>query len=536
MIETFVSRSGAKSLRIDGTAFHSSYDPRKEARAFIEANLSGEDPAVVLLLGEGLGYASAALKERLPHARILSVFHSAPLHALAGDSGDACWHPGCGIDLPSFLRRHLTELDVEGLKVLEWPVSARVFPEESLRTGSQVRETVRELAGNVVTTAGFGRRWLRNSLINWIRLETVLSGSPCRKDRPVLVAASGPTLARSLPAIRDVRDRIDLWALPSAVEVLAHNGLRPDLVVMTDAGHWSAVHLHHAVRGLTVAMPLSAATGTWAPAARTFLLQQPTFFERGILSAAGLRPPQIPPQGTVTATALLLALRSTEREVILAGLDLCILDLESHARPNAFDTLLRRDDYRLSPHSDRCFRRAMDQAPRGRRLPEGMVRFPPPLRAYADWFSRLGPVASRIHRMYPSAVALPSLHAMDDAGLRRLAMQRPATDAGPDFHDDPDYPSTERRVRIASDLIGQWSRSLHELRDLAVRDADSIQFDGPTAEISYFLDPRGVLELRRTLRRSGSSGASRIAASCLSGGIDFLDSLQERYLGHAVPA
>jgi hypothetical protein len=533
MIETFVSRSGAKSLRIDGTAFHSAYDPWKEARSFVAARLAGEEPATVVLLGEGLGYITAVLRERLPGARLLVAFHSSAVHEVTGDAGDACWHPGCGTGFADFLRLHVTELDVEGLKVLEWPPSASRFPDESLRMGNRVRETVRELAGNLVTTAGFGRRWLRNTIANWLSLENVVFGTPCRMDRAVLIAASGPTLSQALPAIQAVRRQIDLWALPSAVEALASRGLRPDLVVMTDAGHWSAVHLHHAPRGLALAMPLSAATGTWSAAAATFLLRQPTFFERGVLSAAGLRAPEIQSQGTVTATALSLALGCTEGEVVLAGQDFCFQDLEAHVRPNAFDTLLLRDADRLSPLHARCFRRAMEQAPEGRRTPGGTIRFSPPMKAYADWFSRLGPAAARIFRLFPSAVPLPSLRTLDGTGLRGLVAGKPACGGGPDFHPASSYPPWEARARIASELLRGWSAGLRSLRDQAVRDVSAVLSDRSAAEIAYFLDPRGILELRRALRKSGPAEARDRAVNCLTGGIRFLDSVRERYLGDA---
>lgn len=533
MIETFAARSGARSLRIDGTAFHSAYDPRKEARSFVEAHLAGEEPATVLLLGEGLGYLSAALKERLPSVRVLAVFHSPEVHAACGGAGDACWHPGCGTDFESFLRLHVTEFDMEGLKILEWPASARRFPAEARRTGDRVRALVRELAGNVVTTAGFGRLWLRNSIINWMRMERILTGSPCRRDRIVLVAASGPTLREALPTIEAVRGGIDLWALPSSVEALASRGLHPDLVVMTDPGHWSTVHLHHGPRALALAMPLSAAVGTWSFDARIFLLQQPTFFERGLLLSAGLRFPEIPPQGTVSATALSLALDSTDREVILAGQDLCLRDLEAHSRPNAFDKLLQRDENRLSPFQDRIFRRAMVQAPEARRAAGGTVRFSPSLKAYADWFNRLGRRSSRVRRLCPSAVALPSLRTIDRTEIMESVAGKTSRDGGPGFHQDPSYPPVQARARIASGLIDRWSEGLRSMRDRAVHDASSLLSDARSAEIAYYLDPRGILEVRRALRKGKASEASHRALSCLAGGIDFLESLQERCFRHA---
>ena len=179
------------------------------------------------MLGEGLGYLGAAIAETAPAARLLAVCYSSDVDRHAVRRAAAAWNPSSPVGLGEFLRRSIGELDVEGLRVVEWPASARLFPEVSRQANLAVRTVVRELNGSCATTAAMGRLWMRSAVLNLVSIDAVLQGAPCAPDRPVVIAASGPTLARCLPDIARVRDGIDLWALPSAACALAAGGAPP---------------------------------------------------------------------------------------------------------------------------------------------------------------------------------------------------------------------------------------------------------------------------------------------------------------------
>ena len=56
MLEIIAARSGLKTARSDGVHIHSPYDPREEARRFVEQSSIRTAPSLILLLGAGLGY------------------------------------------------------------------------------------------------------------------------------------------------------------------------------------------------------------------------------------------------------------------------------------------------------------------------------------------------------------------------------------------------------------------------------------------------------------------------------------------------
>ncbi len=538
MLERFPARSGRWSLRVGGTALHSPYDPVKEAARFVESSLAGEHPSTVVLLGEALGYASELIRERFPSARLIPVFYSEEIFRLSSPALADCWHPGMDRRLADFLRERVGDLDVEGLRVAEWPPSARLYPGLSLEANRAVQQAVQEANGSVFTTAAAGKLWLRNSILNFLSVDGELAENPCPPQATVVIAASGPSLEEDLPAIRGCRASVQLWALPSSLPALKQAGLEPDLVVMTDPSHWSISHMHFARPSCPVAMPLAAARGAWRLGAPLLLLAQPVFYEVELLARAGIRAPLVAPHGTVAATAIDLALASTTSKVVAAGLDLCVRDLASHARPNAFDTLAMLGSGRLGPHHSRSYARAVDpgfETIPGSRPP---VRVPRSLRAYAGWMeSRAAEpsAAGRLWRLNPSPVDLPSLPGMALSELgaaagptlpaRGAGRRGPRTggDRGP-ARPGNSLPAAARRREIAAGLLSEWEGVLAEGLS-AVRgagDASPLMQDRRLLTHAYLIDASRVVESRRCARLGKGGEAYGLTVGLLEGAVDFL--------------
>ncbi len=546
MIEVFTARSGAPSVRVDGRAMHSSYDPAREADRFLDESLGAEIPSTVVILGECMGYLTDAVRRRFPRTRVLPVTYSAELaHAAQGLPGDTRpsrgWHPGMGTSLADHLRLHMDEWEIEGLRVVEWPPSARAFTAESRAANEAVHQVVQELNGSFVTTVGAGRLWLRNSLVNFICLDPPLSGALCASPRPIVIAAPGPSLEDAAPLLLQARAQIDLWALPSSCPFLRSRGLTPDLVVMTDPGFYSVHHLHFVPVPCPVAMPLSAARGTWSlhsardqpEAPATYLLEQPFLFEGAFLKEAGIHAPKIAPHGTVAATAVDLALSSTKGPVIVAGLDMSARDLLSHARPNAFDTLLHLQSSRVEPHSSLLFARSALQ--RSEKHPAGAgLRATPALRTYAGWFDQTQPgPASRVYRLLPTAVALRSMLSLDPAGWKRLLGAAGMPSAGTRLQPVHDYPSRAARGQIAVRIIDGWIGELAGARESLADPSisfDSVRF--PSAlSLAHIIAPRRLVEARKKARLDQLGDARRAAGEMLDECTRFLRQLEEKTLG-----
>jgi hypothetical protein len=95
-----------------------------------------------------------------------------------------------------------------------------------------------------------------------------------------------------------------------------------------------------------------------------------------LLRAAGLPVFRLPARGTVSATALDLALGITNGKVYVCGMDFAMRDIQTHARPYVFDTMIYEKSRRVSPWYTRRFERALG------------IRDGGSLNVYAHWFKR----------------------------------------------------------------------------------------------------------------------------------------------------
>jgi hypothetical protein len=537
MVEPFTSRCGLPSLRVNGVALHSPYDPAAEARRFVREALGATPALTVVMLGEGLGYLGAAIAETAPAARLLAVCYSSDVDRHAVRRAAGTWNPSAPVGLGEFLRRSIGELDVEGLRVIEWPASARLFPEVSRQANLAVRTVVRELNGSCATTAAMGRLWMRSAILNLVSIDAVLEGAPCTPDRPVVIAASGPTLVRCLPDIARVRDGIDLWALPSAACALASGGLHPDLIVLTDPGHWAMVHLHFAAVRCPVFMPLSAARGVWRVGAPVRLLSQGTFLERALLAAVGIEAPLAEPHGTVAATALDLALVSTRGPVTLAGLDVCVLDSETHARPNAFDALLRADSDRLSPHYGRAYARARDGESASRIVDDVRVRVSRSLDTYAGWLShRASATYGRIFRLHPSPVELPGAVPIDGPRFSALVSSAPSSSPGPRLQPESRWPSEPARRAAAREVLSRWEDTLERGAAQAREGswAEALAGSSELADLAWHAAARDLIDAKRRQRFGDIVGAQAAIVGLLEDAGAFVRSLGARLASGAL--
>jgi hypothetical protein len=502
------SRSGATVIFVDGRPLQSTYDPLREARRFAEASTADMPPApVVVVVGAPLSYLHEAITAARPSARCVRILLHPDIAAAepapaAGAPRPTCpaWHPGLSVGLGTFLRNVLDESDALRIRVVEWPAGVQAFPEQAAAVRSALRDLLRTLRANYATTAAFGALWVRNALANFVSLREVWSpGAPL----PVLViAASGPSLADALPYLSRVRDRIALWALPSAVRPLAAARLTPDLVVLTDPGLYATQHLVAGL-GAPIAMPLSAARGSWRFASRIVLFHQACIFE-GRLTAhfAGSPLFAIPPQGTVAASALALALATGHRCVVFAGLDFCYRDVLSHARPSLVEAWHLARTSRVRPYDAALYADAAEaSAPAA-----GTLRVSAALDAYARWFATAAfPPGVRVHRLCPSPVVLPAIPPITPVDLDTMLPSGPVRP----FLIPAASPPPPDRVTVALSELGGWQR------ELAAAGPDIAGWPPAVAELCHFLDLKRYAASRTSGRGTDvvlAAAAARLAA------------------------
>jgi len=201
----------------------------------------------------------------------------------------------------------------------------------------------------------FGRRWVRNFFRNLVFLRKAMLYRAM--DIPVIVTGAGPGLETTLPEIRDMRKGVFILAASSSLLALYHGGVIPDMVIGTDGGCWALNHFYPFFRAeasvqagtAALAVTLTAALPSQSSSKPLLILNDGSLWQSIVLEELGLPSVIIPQRGTVTASALELALILSTGGIYVAGMDLSVRDIVTHARPYGFDYLFYGTASRFAP-------------------------------------------------------------------------------------------------------------------------------------------------------------------------------------------
>jgi hypothetical protein len=516
------SRSGRPSISVEGVWLHSRYDPEQEALRFAESELSSSKPSHVVLLGPCLDYLTPAVRSLLPGARIVAVQYSELFAGANVGRADASWYPGSDFSLESFLDSALDEDAVSGVKVLEWEPASRAFPDQALAARAAVRESLDRLASSAATVRSSGRRWIANACASFVLAERAWTARP--SGVPILVAAAGPSLGQSLRGLARLKGRFAIIAVSSALSACRFAGFEPDIVVATDGGYWSRLHLYPlATRPLPLAAPLTALpSSSLYRGAGLVLLDQGSFAETELLPYLG---PSlaVPPHGTVSGSALYLAGRISRGPIFAAGLDLASFGGIDHARPHGFDAFLSSKPSRLDPLEGGAWERDVESSPIA--LPEKPWRSSRSLSAYASALSLDSSLfAGRLFRVGPSPVRLRGFEEIDYERVEAMA-----GDGGSGTADlrleASTLPDRDDRLSILSSRIASWRGLAGDAA--AGMSRGRLPPDRLVAELLRSIDLVDYAAARRAILAGGEPGAAaRALASRCEG---FLSGLEGRF-------
>lgn len=457
MVEFLTSASGDLTVASDGVFLHSRHNPIKEAQRYVATfGQQVKDPAILIIIGSGLGYIDSLLRVRYPKAVLLSL-HS---HIEIVERADLAAHLSlnyqlfCGhlLSLESFLVKHISEEMLWGVHTVLW--SAHLPQTQALH--QRVEQFLQRLKGSAFTTAQFGQRWISNAFHNYLAPSQLGQLKP--QQRVVLVA-SGETLMKALPLLIAQRATFFLMALSSALTCLSAHHLQPDLVVSIDGGFYAKTHLHQANSSLPLATVLLGAGSKLNPVYLSFN----TFIEQELL--AGLPHIGVPWAGTVAVSALALALKLTPNEVILVGQDFAVETWHGHARPHSFDTAHEAQSHRFNP------------------LPTIYAPLywhaSATLPLYASWVqSQTWP--ARLRRLFPSKVELAGIAAVSEEEFRAFKeVNVPAV-----VWQTHPLSRAERQERLAA-LVQKWQAPAYVF------------------QLALYLAPQELQDFKETEHRNG---------------------------------
>jgi hypothetical protein len=394
----FPSKIGTLTASCGTVSLHSLYDPIKEAERYVESLEIKNDTTCFILLEPALSYIIPVLRKKNHDIHIIVLRCSS--FFVGKENADDEWLYGSSENIQSFLERCIQDEHISYAKIIEWRPSFDAYGETYTFLLEGIRTFMKRSVANIITAKVFGPRWVKNCLQNLSMLKKVLTFK--MGTCPVIVCGAGPSLETSFPLIKQFQQRQNVFivAVSSAFLALKEYGINPHLVIGSDGGNWARFHFAECVRDFPpehfFCAALNAALPSQCNDQAVLMLGDMSAWQSLLLEKMFVPHLRFPQRGSVTAAALDLAFQLTSGNVFVSGIDLSENDLLTHARPYAFDEMIRVKSNRFHPYYSEMFKRKKNTASNA-------------LDIYADWFYQyvekyLGRIFSlgKNHTCFPS--------------------------------------------------------------------------------------------------------------------------------------
>lgn len=342
-IDFLNSKNNEKTFQINSIFYHSSYSPEKEAQRFAE-NINAQNPSIIFLVEPGFNYTYKFLKEKFPQTKIAAIKLIKELPVQKWD-----YTFNFSSELQNDLIKTFSEDQLLSSIMINWPQAEKLFFEDVNTVWQAYKQAMIYAKTVLITREYFEKKWLINSVNFFIYSKKYLI--PKTTQKPVIVAASGPSLKNAIPTLKKLRDNFVLVGLSSAITALLKNNLTPDFCMSCDGGFWAQRHLR-LLNNKNIPLAISAESFL-----NKSLLSKldiiPLDYKDGLstelFSITNTNNLQARRNGTVSGTALELALNLTNNKVIMCGLDLASVSSFNHTQPNEIEVDNSIFDSRINP-------------------------------------------------------------------------------------------------------------------------------------------------------------------------------------------
>jgi hypothetical protein len=349
----------------DGGAqpLHSMIDPIREAQRFV-SSIGKTD--FVIFLGLGGGFAvEAALELTISNIAVIDFNKDSITELLAGRDYSKILNNGrvsILIDtdekeIISFILENFNPALCGGIKT--FPLRARIEQDKLKfeKAAAAIQEAIDIVSGDYSVQAQFGARWFSNIIRNIKTLQISNENFFAeKKENPIqktAIAAAGPSLDMQIPSLAEFKSQNGfIISTDTALGVLLHNNIEPDVVVSIDCQHISYYHfIGYNLRGRNIPLVLDIAS----PPLLGELSSSPVFVSGGhpltrFFSAHWRYFPQLDTSGgNVTYACLSLAEILGAKHITLFGADFSYIRSQTYARGTYIYPYFERRQNRLSP-------------------------------------------------------------------------------------------------------------------------------------------------------------------------------------------
>lgn len=189
---------------------------------------------------------------------------------------------------------------------------------------------------NEATLKKFGKLWCRNSIKNAEQLGkcSFIDGFKNRINLPFLVIGAGPSLQDVIPYMAELKKRMVIVCVETALHTLLENNIEPDFILLLDPQYWAFKH----IAGLKSPSSILITEVSVYPSVFRFECRQimlcgsqfpvGQYFEKKL----GIAPGNLGTGGSVASSAWNFAKFCGASEIYFAGLDLSFPGKQTHIK------------------------------------------------------------------------------------------------------------------------------------------------------------------------------------------------------------
>lgn len=243
-LEVVDSKSGVKTIKKNGVAIHSLYDPIKEAKTIVESlKLQGDNVYLFVVLGVGLGYHIEIIKSEFPNSIILplELDDDIALNYLSNIGKFLITSHNVN-DIYTFLN-FVDFMQVRDVKFVILPGSYRLNAEKYKVVSEDIHRIVKAKFSDLLTRVNFDKLWVKNIFLNLPNLARFgsLSEKELKADfsyllnKPFVVLGAGYSAWLLFDVLKRYRDRFVLGVVDTALKTTLSQGIVPDIVFSLDS-------------------------------------------------------------------------------------------------------------------------------------------------------------------------------------------------------------------------------------------------------------------------------------------------------------
>lgn len=381
--EVSTAKNGEATLSLNGVQLYSRYRPREDARKWVESEFDATQSAY-LLIGLGLGY----------HAeRLIELAEGKPVYVYYFEEQEYTFSP-----IPEAVS-DISQLDLSNIQIL--------IPNSLMKAIGQhhpLLPYLEDIKINQTTYKKFASLMEENFKENK-QLNDFEKCYP-EKNKPIAcLVASGPSLNKTIFALKDIQQDVDIYAVGSSLKMLLAHGINPRAVIISDPKN----NIVHQLQGTNYKGDLYYLSTANYKAVKVHKGERYLLLQVGYQMAEELANqrnlPTMETGGSVSTVAISLLDYMNYEKIILFGQDLGFSQNKTHASGSTSGRTFSRDlNFKEVKANDGSF-----------------IYTTPNLQTYARWIEKkANRMKSKLYTTAKQGLSLPSVQFVLPSDLKKL--------------------------------------------------------------------------------------------------------------------